>query len=164
RACDCGQFQLRLNYELRQSGRGLAPAQGIQIDRFEFLALDAGANLFGRPALLRFLERVGAFFRAGGTDGAVGAREATVQAGMAEGTVAAAITGKLIEDAGNLGGLVVDLNLPLLAEEGSGELRAGEDGRQRLSFGGRLAVEGRDVRLGIGPLCMDRVAGHDADR
>jgi len=65
------------------------------------VACDAGANLRGRPASLGLVVGVEAFLGAGGALGGVRRLVATVQAGVAQGAVAAAVAGQLINNAGD---------------------------------------------------------------
>jgi hypothetical protein len=147
---------------------GLADGQGlrfpfaipcslpVEIDRFVLAALDAGADLSGRPALLRLLVRVEAFLGAGGARGSVQAFKATAQAGMAQGAVAAAVAGELVSDAAHLGDLLIYVALPGILKAGSGELGAMQDGRKRAHFQRRRGVIGGHVAGRVGEL---RVAG-----
>src|ERR1039458_10798336 len=75
-----------------------------KVDGFVLVAGDAGANLRGRPAGLGFVIGVKAFSSTDVALGGVRVLIATVQAGVAEGAIAAAIARKLVDDGGNLGG------------------------------------------------------------
>ena len=102
----------------------------IEIDGLVVVARDAGANLRGCPASFGLVVGVEAFLGAGGALGAVQVFIATVQAGVAEGAIAAAVAGQLIDDAGNLRGQLVDANLPVVAEVRARQLRSVKNRRQ----------------------------------
>ncbi len=93
---------------------------------------------------------------AGGALGAVQPLIATAQAGVAQGAVAAAVAGKLVEHVAHLGRLLVDVHLPGIAEVLAGQLRARQDRRQcaHLERGG--GVVGRHIVGRVRPL---RIAG-----
>ena len=113
---------------------------------------DGGANLDG--GLAEFELRVGeeGLLGAGGALGAVQALVATAQAGVAESAVAAAVARELVEDVSDLDGLLIDVDLPGIAEVLAGELGAREDGGQGADLEGRGGVIGGNVVGGVGPL------------
>lgn len=128
----------------------------LQIDRFVVVAGDAGANLRGRPTGLGFVVGVKAFLGAGGTLGAVRIFIATVQAGVAERAIAAAVAGQLIDHAGNLRGQLVYARLPVVLEVRPGQLRSVKNRRQCADAERRGWVVGGNVFRRIRKL---RIAG-----
>src|SRR5208282_5343268 len=94
------------------------------IDGLVLVAGDAGANLRGRPAGLGFVISVEAFSGADVALGGMRVLVATVQAGVSKGAIAAAVTGKLVDDAGNLRGQLIDAHLPVVAEVRASQLSA----------------------------------------
>ena len=113
------------------------------------MASDAGANLRGRPGGLGFVVGVKAFLGAGRALGAVQVFIATVQAGVAEGAIAAAVAGQLIDDAGNLRGQLVDANLPVVAEVRARQLGAVKNRRQCTDVERRRRMVGGNIFRGI---------------
>jgi len=91
---------------------------------------DTGANLRGRPSCLGFVVGVKTFLGTGRALRGVHVFIATVQAGVAERAIAAAVAGQLIDDAGNLRGQLVDANLPVVAEVRARQLRSVKNRRQ----------------------------------
>ena len=75
---------------------------------------------------------------------------------MAQGAVATAVAGKLVEHVADLDRLLVDVNLPGVAEVLAGQLRAGEDRRQGAHFERGGGVIGGNIVGRVGPL---RIAG-----
>ena len=136
----------------------------LEVNAFVFVAGDGGPNLrwrFAEPGLLVGEE---ALLGAGGALGAVQAFEATAQAGVAEGAVATAVARELIDDAGDLGHLLVNMDLPGIAEVFAGELAAGEDGRQGADLEGRGGVVRGHIFGGVGPLGVTgRGEGEDGE-
>src|SRR5208283_4319151 len=141
----CGRW-----YELRRT------LLLFEVDLFVLVASDAGADLGGRPSGLGLEIGVEAF---GGADVALGAVDglvAAMQAGVAEGPVAAAVARQLINDARDLRRQLIGAHLPVVAEVRSLELRAVEDGRNGLDVERRGRVIGRNVFGRVRPL---RIAG-----
>jgi len=128
----------------------------FEIDGFVFVSRDAGANLRGGPSLLRLLVGVEAFLSAGGALGGVRGFIATVQAGVAQGAIAAAIAWELVDDARDLGRELIGVHLPRVAEVRSRQLGAVENRRQGVDIERGGGVIGGNVVGGVGPL---RVAG-----
>lgn len=112
--------------------------------------LDACANLFRGPAFFGLLIGVDDFFHAGGAGGAVGALKATVQAVMAQDSVAVAVARLLVQDGGDGCCHLVGDDLILVGEVDSGELVASQNGGKRFDWRG--GVIGRDVIGGVDPL------------
>jgi len=110
---------------------------------------NGGADLGWR--LAEFSLPIGdeALFGAGGALGAVESFKATAEAGVAKGAITTAVAGLLVEDAGDLGGLFVDVFLPGVAKVFSGQLGTREDRRQGSDFKGRGGVVGRDFVGGV---------------
>ena len=120
------------------------------------MAGDAGANLCRGLAELGLRIGIERFLSAGGALGAVRILIATAQAGMAQGAVATAVSGKLVEDVADLDRLLVDMDLPGILEVLSSELAACQDGRQGAYFERGGGVIGGNIVCWIGPL---RIAG-----
>jgi hypothetical protein len=114
------------------------------------------AYLRGRLAEFCLLVCEQAFFGAGGALGAMQALETTAQAGVAQGAVAAAVAGKLIDNAADFGHLLIDVLLPVVLEVVPGQLVSGKDGRQGADFEWRGRVIRGNIVSGIGKL---RIAG-----
>ena len=123
-------------------------------DGFVFVACDGGTDLGRGLAELGLLGGEEAFLGAGGALGAVEGLKATAETGVAECAVAAAVAGELVDDVADFSSLLVDVDLPGVAEVFAGELGAGEDGRKfrDLEWGGGMV--GRDVVCGVGPLSV----------
>ena len=81
---------------------------------------------------------------------------ATAQAGVAQGAVATAVAGKLIDHAADLGCQLVDVDLPGIAEVFSCQLGAGENRRQGADLERRRGMIGGNIVGRVGPL---RIAG-----
>ena len=71
---------------------------------------------------------------------------------MAKGTVATAVARKLVYDVADLGGLLIDVDLPGILEVLAAELCAREDWRQRGDLQWSRGVVGRNFIGRIGPL------------
>ena len=106
-------------------------------DGLVFVAGDCGADLGWGFAEFGLLGGEEAFLGAGGALRAVEGLKATAKAGMAEGPVTAAVAGELIDDVAHFGGLLVDVDLPWVAEVFAGQFGAREDGRQGADGEGR---------------------------
>jgi hypothetical protein len=119
------------------------------------VARDGFPNLCWSLAKLGLLVSKEALFGAGGTLSAVQALKTTAQAGMAQGAVAAAIAGKLIGHAGDFGHLLVDMDLPGIAEVFAGELVTGKNRRESRDFERRGRMIGRNF---VGRICKLGVA------
>src|ERR1700728_3544731 len=87
-----------------------------QIDGFVVVSGNSSANLRGRPAGLGLVVGVEAFLGTGGALGTMRIFKATVQAGVAELAITAAIARQLVNDAWNLGGQLVNVHLPGIAK------------------------------------------------
>jgi len=124
----------------------------VEVDGFVLVARDAGANLRGRPSCLSFEIGVEAFGCADGALGAVDRLIATVQAGVAQGTIAAAIARQLVNDAGDLGRELIGPHLPVVTEVGAGQLLARKDRWDRVNIERRRGVIGGNVVGRVGPL------------
>ena len=92
----------------------------------EFLAHYALANLLDRLAFQRHLVGVKPLLCASSALRPMEAFKATVQAGMAERPITAAIAGKLVKHVGDLSRILVHDFLPGVLEERPLELFAGE--------------------------------------
>ncbi len=134
------------------SGVVFAAGNRIQVDLLPIAAFDAGADPCWSPAFARHLIGVIALFSAGPTFGAMQILETTAEAGVSDGPVAAAIAGQLIQDAGDLGCILVDLHLPRQLEVRSSQLFPAKNGRELGVCRRRSRVECRDVDCWIRPL------------
>ena len=101
-----------------------------QVDGLVLMAGDAGANLRRRPAGLGFVIGVETFSGADVAFGGVRCLVATMQAGVSEGAIAAAVARELVDDAGDLRGQLIDANLPVIAEVRARQLSSVKNGRQ----------------------------------
>ena len=110
----------------------------FEIDCLPVAALDAGADLGGRPTQFGLLVGVDRLLHAGGAGRAVGSFKAAMQTVMPQGSVAVAVAGLLVQDGGNRGGHLVGDDLILMGEIDSGELVAAEDWWQGLTGGAAL--------------------------
>src|SRR5580704_10146085 len=88
----------------------------FEIDLLVRVLSDAGADLGRRLSGLGHCVSVESLLRAGGALRPVVALEATAQAGVSQGAVAAAVAGKLVEHIPDLRGLLIDVHLPGIAE------------------------------------------------
>ncbi len=102
----------------------------LQINTLVFVADDGGANLRGSFAQLCQLVGEEVLLGAVGTLSRVRGLIATVQAGVAQGAVAAAVAGKLVDHTADLDCLLMAMHLPRVAEMLAGELFAEENRRQ----------------------------------
>jgi len=133
----------------------------FEVDRLEFVAGDALANLGRGLACFVLREGIEGFFGAGGTFRAVQTFIATAQAGVAESAIAAAVAGELVEQVADLRSLLIDMPLPGILEVLAGELCAGKDGRQGRHLQGCGWMVGGHVIGRVGPL---GVAGGGKDK
>ena len=133
----------------------------FEVDAFEFVAHDGGADFGGGLAQFGLLIGEEAFFGASGALRAVHGFKATAQAGVAKGAVAAAIAGELIGHAAHLGDLLVDMQLPWIAGIRSGEQRGSEDGRKSADLERSGGMIGGHV---VGGVCPLGIAGGGEDK
>ena len=124
----------------------------FKVDLQVLVPCNGGADLRRRLAEFGLLVGKEAFLGAGGTFGSMQPLEATPQAGMAQGQIAAAVAGKLVNHVADLGYLLVDVPLPGIAEIRPREFCAGQDGRQGAYSERCGGVVGRNVVGRIGPL------------
>ena len=102
----------------------------VEVDGLVFVAGDGFADLGWVFAEFGLLVGEEALLGASGALGAVQAFKAAAQAGVAEGAVAAAVAGELVGDAGDFSYVLIDVDLPGVAEVVSGKFGAGQEGRQ----------------------------------
>ncbi len=117
----------------------------FEVDALVLMAGDAGADLSGGLAGLGQAIGVEGFLSAGGALGSMQALVAATQAGVAQGAIAAAVAGQLIDDIANFDCLLIDVDLPGIAEVLTGEFGASEDGRQGADFERRGRVVSRNL-------------------
>ena len=86
------------------------------------MTLDCASNLDRGLSQLRLLIREKALLGAGGAFRAVQAFKTTAQARMPQGAVATAIARQLVQNPRDLGGVLVDMDLPWITEILSGKL------------------------------------------
>ena len=127
-----------------------------EVDGFVFVAGDAGADLRGRPTGLGFVVSVEALCSADVALGGMRRLIATVQTGVAQGAVAAAIARQLINDAGDLDRELIGAHLPVVAEVGTLELSAMENGRNGMDIERRRWMVGGNIVSRVGPLRVAR--------
>ena len=108
----------------------------------------------GVQPFARHLIRVIAFFGAGSAFGAMQVFKTTAQAGVADGPVAAAVAGQLIQDTGNLGRILIDLHLPGQLKIDAGQLLAVQNRWQLCVCWRWRRVECRKIDGRIGPFGM----------
>lgn len=138
----------------------MASRGSFKIDLLPFAALNAGANLAGRPPLARHAIRIEAFFRAGAAFRAVQTFKTATKARVPQLPITAAIARKLVQDAGNPGCILIDLHLPSQLEIDPGQFFAVQNRRQYCIARRRRRMECRNVSRWIGPLCVS----HNADQ
>ena len=117
----------------------------VEVDLLVVKSGNAGPDLRGSLAEPGLLVGVETFLGAGGTLGTVEALKATAQAGVAEGTVAAAVAWQLVDHAGDLCHLLVHVDLPRILEVFAGELRSRQDWRQGADFERGGGMIGGDI-------------------
>jgi hypothetical protein len=131
----------------------------LEVDALVLMPRDSRANLLGRLSQLRLLVGVEAFLGAGRALGPVQRFEAAPQAGVAQGTVAAAVARELVDHTAHLGHLLIHVDLPGKAEILAGQLVSRHNRGQRGEFQRSRRMVGRHVNVigGVGEL---GVAGH----
>src|ERR1035437_10339010 len=152
--CEPGQLALLLLPFYANSCFAAARLLLLQIDALVLVADNGGANLRGSLAQLGLLVSKEAFLGAVGTLRAVRGLIATVQAGVAQGAVATAIAGKLIDHAADLDRLLITVDLPWIAEVFAGEFLAGKNRRQGAHLERRGGMVGRNIVGRVRPLCI----------
>ena len=106
----------------------------LQVDALVLAAADSGTNLgrgLASPGLAVGDEDL---FGASGALSAVQPLETTPETGVAQSPIAAAIAWKLKDHIPYLGCLLINVDLPGVAEVLTGELGTGKDRRQRAQF------------------------------
>jgi len=88
----------------------------FEIDGFEGVFFDGVADLGRSLSESSLLVGEDCFLGAGGALGAVQALKTAAQAGVSQGAVAPAIAGELIEHISDMGGLLIDVELPGILE------------------------------------------------
>lgn len=126
----------------------------LEIDLFVGVLCDAGTDLCGRLSGLGHGVGVEGFLRAGGALRTVQTLVATAQAGMSQGPVASAIAGELIEHVTDFPGLLVDVDLPGVAEILTGQFRARQHGGKRGDLERSRRVVRRHIVGGVRKLCI----------
>ena len=117
----------------------------FEVDALVLMAGDACTDFSGGLTGLGQAIGVEGFLSAGGALGSMQALVAATETGVAQGAIATAVAGQLIDDIANFDCLLVDVDLPGIAEVLSGELGAGEDGRQGADFERRGRVVSRNL-------------------
>ena len=118
------------------------------------MPLDRSTNLCWSLAKLSLLIGEQPLLGAGRAFCPVQALEATAQTCMAQSAVAAAIAGQLVQHARNLRGILVDVNLPRVAEVLPGKFGSAQNGRKGTDFQRSRGVVRRNIIGRIGPLCV----------
>jgi len=124
----------------------------FEVDAFVVVARDAYADLGGSLAGLGEPVRVESFFGACGALGAMQALITASQTCMAQRAITTAVTGELVERIADVGGLLVDMHLPRVAEIVACKLRPGENRRKSADLQWRSGMVGGDFVGGVGPL------------
>ena len=111
-------------------GRLSAELLLFQIDRLIRMGCNSGADLHGGLTEPGLLVGIDAFLGAGGALRSVEGFKAAAQAGVAEVAVAAAIAWELVNYVAYLSRILIDMDLPRIAEAVTGKPGSGDDWRQ----------------------------------
>jgi hypothetical protein len=126
----------------------------LQVDLFIVVPCNGGADLGWLFAKLSLLISKKAFLGTGGALSPMQPFKTTAQAGVPESSVAAAVAGKLIQNAAHLGGLLINVFLPWIPEVLTGKLRSGQYRRKRTHFERSRGMISRNILSRIGPLSI----------